>query len=172
MRVPISSGIGSLLSVMASHVRRSTRFGADAPHHCCLLSRAALDRQFSVGFLQDRASIGVQYSSMLGRAPRPPSPDGPRSWTSRVRTILSKSSPPFGCRPCLSAPPSSSRIPTGARPDSGEEGFFDWSNRVIGYQDPDYAASAEFDLAAGTPMAREALRHRPSPDPDGSAAGE
>src|SRR5215472_12334974 len=90
MRVTISSGIGSLLSVKASHVRRSTRFGADAPHHCCLLSRAALDRQFSVGFLQDRASIGVQYSSMIGRAPRPPSPDGPRSWTSRVRTILSK----------------------------------------------------------------------------------
>src|SRR5262245_1539115 len=46
--------------------------------------------------------------------------------------------------------------------------FFDWSNRVIGYQDPDYAASAEFDLASGTPMAREALRHRPSPAPDGS----
>ena len=46
--------------------------------------------------------------------------------------------------------------------------FFDWSNRVIGYQDPDYAASAEFDLASGTPMAREALRHRPSPGPDGS----
>src|SRR5262245_62428565 len=36
--------------------------------------------------------------------------------------------------------------------------LFEWSNRVIGYQDPDYASSAEFDLAAGTPMAREALR--------------
>jgi cytochrome P450 len=32
--------------------------------------------------------------------------------------------------------------------------LFDWSNRVIGYQDPDYASSAEFDPAAGTPMAR------------------
>ena len=35
--------------------------------------------------------------------------------------------------------------------------LFDWSNRVIGYQDPDYASSAEFDPAAGTAMAREAL---------------
>jgi cytochrome P450 len=46
--------------------------------------------------------------------------------------------------------------------------LFDWSNRVIGYQDADYASSAEFDLASGTPIAREALRHRPSPGPDGS----
>ncbi len=27
--------------------------------------------------------------------------------------------------------------------------LFDWSNRVIGYQDPDYASSAEFDPADG-----------------------
>ena len=46
--------------------------------------------------------------------------------------------------------------------------LFDWSNRVIGYQDPDYATSAEFDLAAGTDLAREALRHRPAPGPDGA----
>ncbi len=45
--------------------------------------------------------------------------------------------------------------------------LFDWSNRVIGYQDPDYAASAEFDPAAGTPMAAEALAVRPVPDADG-----
>jgi cytochrome P450 len=45
--------------------------------------------------------------------------------------------------------------------------LFDWSNRVIGYQDPDYAASAEFDPAAGTPMAAEALAERPVPDRDG-----
>ncbi len=45
--------------------------------------------------------------------------------------------------------------------------LFDWSNRVIGYQDPDYASSAEFDQAAGTPMAREALALRPLPDEDG-----
>jgi len=41
--------------------------------------------------------------------------------------------------------------------------LFDWSNRVIGYQDPDYACSAEFDPAAGTAMAREALALRPRP---------
>jgi cytochrome P450 len=45
--------------------------------------------------------------------------------------------------------------------------LFDWSNRVIGYQDPDYAASAEFDPAGGTPMAAEALALRPVPDGDG-----
>jgi len=45
--------------------------------------------------------------------------------------------------------------------------LFDWSNRVIGYQDPDYASSAEFDQAAGTPMAREALALRPQPGGDG-----
>jgi cytochrome P450 len=45
--------------------------------------------------------------------------------------------------------------------------LFDWSNRVIGYQDPDYASSAEFDPAAGTPMARRALALRPSPDGSG-----
>jgi cytochrome P450 len=45
--------------------------------------------------------------------------------------------------------------------------LFDWSNRVIGYQDPDYATSAEFDPAAGTPMAAEALALRPVPGPGG-----
>jgi cytochrome P450 len=45
--------------------------------------------------------------------------------------------------------------------------LFDWSNRVIGYQDPDYASSAEFDAAAGTPMARQALALRPAPGRDG-----
>ncbi len=46
--------------------------------------------------------------------------------------------------------------------------LFDWSNRVIGFQDPDYAGSAAFDLAGGTDLAREALRLRPSPGPDGA----
>ena len=46
--------------------------------------------------------------------------------------------------------------------------LFDWSNRVIGFQDPDYAVSAEFDAAGGTAMAREALRHRPAPDAGGA----
>jgi cytochrome P450 len=45
--------------------------------------------------------------------------------------------------------------------------LFDWSNRVIGYQDPDYACSAEFDPAAGTSMARQALTVRPVPDSHG-----
>jgi hypothetical protein len=45
--------------------------------------------------------------------------------------------------------------------------LFDWSNRVIGYQDPDYAASAEFDPAAGTPMTAGALALRPVPDSGG-----
>ncbi|MDN5896220.1 MAG: cytochrome P450, partial [Nocardioides sp.] len=45
--------------------------------------------------------------------------------------------------------------------------LFDWSNRVIGFQDPDYATSAAFEAGAGTPMAREALAHRPGPDADG-----
>ena len=45
--------------------------------------------------------------------------------------------------------------------------MFDWSNRVIGFQDPDYATSAAFDPATGSPLAREALRLRPAPDADG-----
>src|SRR5579864_4514842 len=45
--------------------------------------------------------------------------------------------------------------------------LFDWSNRVIGYQDPEYASSAEFDPSVGTPMARQALALRPAPGRDG-----
>jgi cytochrome P450 len=45
--------------------------------------------------------------------------------------------------------------------------LFDWSNRVIGYQDLDYAASAVFDPDGGTPMAREAASLRPAPDAAG-----
>ncbi|MGY1694292.1 cytochrome P450 [Geodermatophilus sp. SYSU D00814] len=45
--------------------------------------------------------------------------------------------------------------------------MFDWSNRVIGWQDPDYATSAAFDGTGGTAMAREALALRPAPGPDG-----
>jgi cytochrome P450 len=45
--------------------------------------------------------------------------------------------------------------------------LFDWSNRVIGYQDPDYASSAAFDSAGGTPLAREAVALRPEPDEHG-----
>ena len=45
--------------------------------------------------------------------------------------------------------------------------MFDWSNRVIGFQDPDYATSAAFDPALGTDMAREAVALRPAPDENG-----
>ncbi|TWP35498.1 cytochrome P450 [Leekyejoonella antrihumi] len=45
--------------------------------------------------------------------------------------------------------------------------LFDWSNRVIGWQDPDYASSGSFDGTGGTDLAREALRLRPDPGPDG-----
>lgn len=46
--------------------------------------------------------------------------------------------------------------------------MFDWSNRVIGFQDPDYATSSEFDDATGTEMARAALAVRPLPGADGA----
>jgi cytochrome P450 len=45
--------------------------------------------------------------------------------------------------------------------------LFDWSNRVIGYQDPDYASSAAFDPSGGTAMAAEAVALRPAPDAGG-----
>jgi len=45
--------------------------------------------------------------------------------------------------------------------------LFDWSNRVIGYQDPDYASSADFDPSGATPMAAEAVSLRPAPGPGG-----
>jgi cytochrome P450 len=45
--------------------------------------------------------------------------------------------------------------------------MFDWSNRVIGWQDPDYASSAAFDASTGTAMARQAVALRPVPDADG-----
>jgi len=45
--------------------------------------------------------------------------------------------------------------------------LFDWSNRVIGYQDPDYATSAEFDPSSGTSMARQVAALRPQPGSDG-----
>jgi cytochrome P450 len=45
--------------------------------------------------------------------------------------------------------------------------LYDWSNRVIGFQDPDYAVSAAFDVSGGTAIAREAVALRPRPDADG-----
>lgn len=45
--------------------------------------------------------------------------------------------------------------------------MFDWANRVIGWQDPDYAVSAAFDPEGASEMARQALALRPEPDADG-----
>jgi cytochrome P450 len=45
--------------------------------------------------------------------------------------------------------------------------MFDWSNRVIGYQDPEYAVSASFDAGGATEMAQRAVALRPEPGPDG-----
>lgn len=52
-------------------------------------------------------------------------------------------------------------------PESDRWLMFDWSNRVIGYQDAEYAVSAEFDAAGATPMAQRAVALRPRPGPDG-----
>jgi cytochrome P450 len=45
--------------------------------------------------------------------------------------------------------------------------MFDWSNRVIGYQDAEYAVSASFDAAGATEMGRRAAARRPRVGPDG-----
>ena len=45
--------------------------------------------------------------------------------------------------------------------------MFDWSNRVIGFLDPDYAGSASFGAGQGTAIARQAVALRPSPDESG-----
>jgi cytochrome P450 len=46
--------------------------------------------------------------------------------------------------------------------------LFDWSNRVIGYQDSEYAISDQFDPSTGTEMARKARKLRDEIRPDGS----
>jgi cytochrome P450 len=45
--------------------------------------------------------------------------------------------------------------------------LFDWSNRVIGYQDPEYAVSARADATGSTDLARRAIALRPVPDEHG-----
>lgn len=45
--------------------------------------------------------------------------------------------------------------------------MFDWGNRVIGYQDPEYAISSHTNAADSTDMAQRALTKRPVPDADG-----
>ncbi|MCC2277871.1 cytochrome P450 [Streptomyces sp. ET3-23] len=56
-------------------------------------------------------------------------------------------------------------------PQQDQRLLFDWANRVIGYQDADYAQSSTADPASLTPMGRAALALRPSAPPvrpDGS----
>ncbi len=53
-------------------------------------------------------------------------------------------------------------------PEEDRRLMYDWSNRVIGYQDAEYSVSATVRPSEVTPMAREALAVRPSPGPDGS----
>ena len=45
--------------------------------------------------------------------------------------------------------------------------MFDWANRVIGYQDPEYAVSSKFDDRRGSDIARQAVSLRPKPDTNG-----
>ena len=45
--------------------------------------------------------------------------------------------------------------------------MFDWSNRVIGYQDEEYAVSARAGADGSTELARRALALRPEPDEHG-----
>jgi cytochrome P450 len=47
-------------------------------------------------------------------------------------------------------------------PESDRWLMFDWSNRVIGYQDAEYSMSAAFDPAGATDMARRAIELRPT----------
>ena len=52
-------------------------------------------------------------------------------------------------------------------PESDRYLLFDWASRVIGYQDPEYAAIDLTDRSGVTPMARAALAVRPVPGADG-----
>ena len=53
-------------------------------------------------------------------------------------------------------------------PEQDKGLLYDWANRVIGYQDADYAVSSRFDPAQGTELAQLAVAHRPPPGSDGS----
>jgi cytochrome P450 len=52
-------------------------------------------------------------------------------------------------------------------PESDRYLLYDWSNRVIGYQDPEYSRSSRFDPSQGTDMAKRSVALRPQPGPDG-----
>lgn len=47
-------------------------------------------------------------------------------------------------------------------PESDRWLLFDWSNRVIGYQDAEYSKSSAFDASNATEMARQAIALRPT----------
>ncbi|MEV6876569.1 cytochrome P450 [Amycolatopsis sp. NPDC051128] len=53
-------------------------------------------------------------------------------------------------------------------PEQDRRLMYDWSNRVIGYQDAEYAVSATVDASSVSELARAALAVRPAPGPDGS----
>src|SRR5262249_27833499 len=93
MRDTISSGIGSLPSVMASHVRRSIKCGADAPRHFVrpLPGRRSATIRFVGGPLgpsHDRISISFD----LRTGPWSPSADRPSPGPRAPETI--QSAPP------------------------------------------------------------------------------
>ena len=46
--------------------------------------------------------------------------------------------------------------------------MYDWANRVIGFQDPDYRVSNTFDQSRGSDIARQAMKLRPRPDEQGN----
>ncbi len=46
--------------------------------------------------------------------------------------------------------------------------MYDWANRVIGFQDPEYKRSNAFDQARGSTIARAAMKLRPQPDAQGN----
>jgi cytochrome P450 len=47
-------------------------------------------------------------------------------------------------------------------PESDRWLMYDWANRVIGYQDPEYAMSKAFDASGASDMAKRAMRLRPT----------
>ncbi|MEU5052727.1 cytochrome P450 [Streptomyces sp. NPDC021096] len=51
-------------------------------------------------------------------------------------------------------------------PEEDRRLLFDWSNRVIGYQDADHRASSTADPTALSPIGRAALAHRPAAPPE------
>ncbi|OXM61911.1 cytochrome P450 [Amycolatopsis vastitatis] len=53
-------------------------------------------------------------------------------------------------------------------PEQDRRLMYDWSNRVIGYQDAEYAVSSTVSPAEVTGLARAALAVRPVPGPDGA----